>query len=239
MELPKEILKAIADKSNELDLGQLDKYILCDAARCAVFDGTSSIYVTKALQKAYDNMRPGIEGCSGRSNARTWSTIMELALIELLKNPRTVKQKEIDAWIAEHVSTNALDKFIKERLADCPVFRKYDNLGVAEAIELAYCKIVPEEDYDPWIWTTIVEKALVVLEPHKDKLFRIEFVDYTDYIKEFVVGYNWIKAHLDDELEQKCLGLLIHDSIHKNISDIMDYPEKDDEGVPCVITRLC
>lgn len=233
MELTREQLKMIADKSNELDLGQLDKYILCDAACCDVFDGIYGVYVTKALQEAYDSVKPGDDGCSGRTDARTWSTIMVQALKELLENPRTEQQKEIDSWIADNISTGALDRLIMEHLKHYPGFKEFYELDVIKAIETVYNEITPEEQYDPYIWTVIVEKTLAILEPNKDKLFKIEFKDEFDgYIKEMIIGHKWIEYNLLKSMEKICFSL----SANTHIDTCIDF--EDDESVPCIITRI-
>lgn len=232
MELTKEQLKIIADKSNELDLGQLDKDIICDAACCSVFDNIYEVYVVKALQKAYDSVKPGYNDCSGRTDARTWSIIMAQALKELLENTRTENQKMIDSWIAANIQTGTLDKNIKIILSEYPRFRKFNMADVLNAIETIYLEIVPEEQYDPYIWTTITEGALAMLEPNKGKLFKIEFKDFGAYVKELTVGSAWIINNLDKAIEKICFKM----AVNNTIDTCIDFD--DDESVPCIITRI-
>ena len=94
MELTKEQIKIIADKSNKLDLGQLDKDIICEASNCTVFSGMGKFTVMAALDRAYISIEPGDDGCSGRTDARTWSIIMSRALHDVLENPRTDAQRK-------------------------------------------------------------------------------------------------------------------------------------------------
>lgn len=233
MKLTKEQLKIIADKSIELNLEQLDRAILYSIASCKVFNNIGRARTIKALQKAYDELLPATNKCLNRNEARTWSTIMEYALIKLLENPRTEQQKEIDSWIVENISTEALDKNIKMQLSKYPGFTKFDVAGVLDTIETVYLEITPEEQYDPDIWTTIVEKALAILEPNKDKLFKIEFKDeFNGYIKEMIIGHEWIKCNLPGSMEKLCLSL----SINTHMDTYIDFEE--DENVPCIITRI-
>lgn len=233
MGLTKEQLKAIADKSNELDLRQLDKYILCDVANCSVFDDMNSVDVVIALDEAYKEIRPTDENnCLGRNEARTWSTIIERALVKLLTDNRTEEQKGIGSWITKNVSTEALDKYIKVQLAEYPGFGKFDETDVLNAIETVYLEIEPEEQYDLHIWTTVVERALAMLEPNKNKKFKVEFKDFGDYVQEMIVGPNWITYYLSVATEEKCFRMGINDYIE----DTIDFD--NDEDVPCVITRI-
>ena len=150
-----------------------------------------------------------------------------------IENPRTKQQKEIDAWITDNISTGALDRFIMEQLKHYPGFKEFYGLDVIKAIEIVYNEITPEEQYDPYIWTVIVEKTLAILEPNKDKLFKIEFKDEFDgYIKEMIIGHKWIKCNLPESMEKICFSL----STNTHIDTCIDFEE--DESVPCIITRI-
>lgn len=144
---------------------------------------------------------------------------------------RTEIQKEIDSWIAEKVQTEALDKYIKEQLSWYPGFSKFKETDVLNAIETVYLEIEPEEQYDPWIWTIVVERALAMLEPHKDKLFKIEFQHYQGYIKEMVVGYKWIECNLHESVEKACFSLGVDDYFETDI-------DLEEDNVFVQITRI-
>lgn len=143
---------------------------------------------------------------------------------------RTEQQKQIDSWIAENISTDALDKNIKMALAHCPVFKKY-NREVLSIINKVYDNITPEEQYDTHIWTVIVERTLEELEPNKNKLFRIEFNNYNNYIKDMTVGHKWLACNLDIDTEKDCLRLDMYHWIKRCITI-----EGDEEN--CTITRI-
>ena len=63
-------------------------------------------------------------------------------------------------------------------------------------------------------------------------MFKIEFTDYVNYVKEMTVGYKWIKCNLDETTEKSCFKLYVGSSLHKYI-DL-----EGDSNIPCVITRI-
>ena len=138
----------------------------------------------------------------------------------------------MDSWIVKNIQIGALDKNIKMLLSEYPGFKKFDMADVLNAIETVYLEIEPEEQYDPYIWTTIAERALAMLEPNKDKLFKIEFKDFGDYVKELTVGPAWIKHNLSADNEKICFRM----SINERIEDVIDFDNYED--VPFVITRI-
>ena len=170
---------------------------------------------------------------AGRNEAGTWAYIMKRALHRLLKNKRTEEQKEIDSWIVKNVPSGALDKHIKDILCSYPKFRCIDkaNQNVYDAIEEAYLSITPEEEYDSHIWTTVVQRALAILQPYKGRLYKViysKFGEYNEHVKEMIVGILWLEQFVEDNDDiYKCQVLSVGETL-KTLAD----------GDDIIVTRI-
>lgn len=226
--------QAIYNRARELDLGQLDKYIIDDAGSCEAFEGFDAHEIFAALESEYKLVAPCQDHPNaGRNEVGTWAYIMKRALHRLLKNKRTEGQKEIDSWIVKNVPSGALDCRIKAVLSEFPRFKftGKSESDILAAIEGAYLSITPEEEYDSHVWTTVVQRALAILQPYKGRLYKVvypKFGEYSEHVKEMTVGMLWLEQFVDDI-----------DDIHKcQVLGVGETLKTSTDAEDIVVTRI-